>query len=262
MAEPGERPEGLYYWVLAAVIGTVVTGLLPFTVDPWLRISESGSVVAALLALVWLQSETYRSRRSRKKEESEERARRALIQSYPDYPNELRAFIVRAREIFGADTSRTVAFAYARLQLENTGQTRLPSPTSENPALGAAEREAASKAWSIGVGWSNGETGRRAAIEEALRLTWGPARTDTDSFIAAFRLTRDTLVSCYATARAYVIEMRRASLPRYHERIDDDWERFRAAATVLANDFETWGTKVGGTVRVEGPYHLPEILGL
>lgn len=152
--------------------------------------------------------------------------------------------------------------AYSTLQAENAVFGASPTGSSASPGPTALEREAAAKAQSVRVGWNQASSVRAEAFKEVLRLGQGAAQDDTDSFAAAYDLLRGLLQSDFLAASSYVSEMRRARPYVYNASLKDDWERFRAPANSLAQEWDTWCLEVKSGIRLEGAHYLPTILDL
>jgi hypothetical protein len=256
MAESGWS-TGLLIGIIVLAIAAFVNALFPFSVNLYVRAGGSAAIAISLLVLAWVLSGGLERRASRV--QAVEWA--ARIQEYPDYPNQLDAFARRAMASFGEDSSSIRSFAYGMLQTEN-------ALTSSNATSGFDSDDiemvltTLAKIQSIGTGWRTGGTARTECFGEILRLLQGPARVDTSSFIAAYRMTRGLLTSNYAVAQAYVIEARRARPYARRPGLRDDWEKFRLPANNLASEWEQWGMEIGMRVGAEGPYTFPLVLDL
>jgi hypothetical protein len=251
---PASDNTALFLAAIVLVAGGIAAILLASTVVWYERTAEAGVIVGAFLFLAWIFNGGL-DKRANRRAEKEFRLR---IRKNWDLVDDLEGFLRRGGRIFGDDTGQIATFAYATLQAENAvfGQLgKEPKPSSE-------EAKAAELAQAIKTGWTAGSNGRVQLWGEALRLIQGPARADTNSYLAAFGLAQGLFISNYGTVSSYVYQMRRAHPYRWPPSIGDDWTKFMTEANTFAKEWETYGIKAGTRVQASGPYNLPTVLDL
>jgi hypothetical protein len=254
LGEPAGRSPLVLIAAIVGGVGAAVTALLPFTVSLIERVTESGTILATLLFVAWVfwgGPERAQARRIAQ-------AQRERIQFNRDLVDRLDALVTRGARVFGEDARQGDFFGFAATRAEQAVFTQLgkkSSPTDE-------EVKMASLAQALRSGWSSTLASRQQAFGTCRAFLYGPARTDTSTFIEAYRLARSILESNYGAARSWLYWIRAAHPLRWGPEVEDEWAKFRDEANRLAHDWELFGVEAGTRIGVEGSYTLPLILDL
>lgn len=243
------RPISIFLAVLAGLFIAIVVVAFAATPSFWERIGEVGALVASVLLLSFVWTGGY----DRFIASYDRLVWSGIIQDHQDYVVRLSGFARRGRELFQSSAGRTATFAYAASTLENV----IFAP---NSGATPAEREAGQGAANLRIGWSSGTDAREQSFAEALRLLDRRAKTNTEDYVAAFRLVRGYFNANYAMAAEYQRRIRQANPLRFQKGVGDEWTRFRDLASALKSEWEAFGMEIGVAVRVEGPYSV-EFIG-
>ncbi len=191
MAEE-DAVSGWIVALIAIVVVAIAATLLPFTVPLLERAVEVADIVVVLLFSLWVQTGGLQRSAARRAEFNDSNA----IRRYPQHIEALNSISRRAWELFGEGSAKSYAFDGVGLSLEN-GWNALPAGATP---LKAEEQRAADAATSIRRGWQASADTRTEIYNEAGRLLYGSATTNTREFRAASNLVNGFLRSAFAVA--------------------------------------------------------------